>query len=121
MSNIPNNSMANIPFTFLQSSCFNLHYSRKFCRTISTETPSLDRKEESTCEDCGSQTTTLNLAPHKKRCSTGNYCARCPKFSTRSHADLNFHVAKNIAYHNHRKLTSVRLCHYIFVGFHSPR
>ena len=57
--------------------------------------PSLNRYEKVTCENCGTQTTKLSLARHKKSCSSGTlYCAQCPNFSTKSQNDLNYHNAK---------------------------
>ena len=56
---------------------------------------SLNRNEKITCENCGTQTTKLNLARHKKRCSVGTlYCTHCPNFSAKSQNDLNYHIAK---------------------------
>ena len=57
--------------------------------------PSFNRYEKVTCEKCGTQTTNLNLARHKKRCSVGTlYCTQFPNFSTKSQNDLNYHIAK---------------------------
>ena len=43
----------------------------------------------------GTQTTKLNLAPHKGRCSNGTlYCTHYQNFSTTTHAGLNYHSAK---------------------------
>ena len=57
--------------------------------------PSLNRYEKVTFENCGTQTTKLNLARHKKRCSSGTlYFTQCPNFSTKSQNDLNYHIAK---------------------------
>ena len=57
--------------------------------------PSLNRNEKVTCENCGTQTTKLNLACYKKRCSVGTlYCNHSPNFSTKSQNDLNYHIAK---------------------------
>ena len=57
--------------------------------------PSLNRKEKVTGENCGTQTTKLNLAPHKKSCSAGTlYCTQCPNLPTKSQSDLNYHIAK---------------------------
>ena len=69
---------------------------------------SFNHDDKVTCENCGTETTKINLAGHKKKCSVGTpYCAKCPNFSTRSLADLNFHIAKSIAYPSQRKFTSV--------------
>ena len=57
--------------------------------------PSLKRDLEVTCENCGTQTTSLDLALQRKSCSAGNlYCIQCPNFSTKSKTDLNYHIAK---------------------------
>ena len=58
--------------------------------------PSLNRYEKVNCENCGTQTTTPNLARHKKSCSTGTlFCTQCPDFFTTSQNDFNYQIAKN--------------------------
>ena len=83
-------------FALLQSSCFNFYvHVRSFCLTPFTQMPSLNRYEKVICENCGTQTTMLNLARQKKSCSAGTlYCTQCPNFSTKSQNDLNYHIAK---------------------------
>ena len=82
--------------------------------------PSLIRKEKITCENCGTQTTKLNLARHKKSCSAGTlYCTQCPNFSTKSQKDLSHHIAKQ---HNAPKLDvnfKCKLCYREFPGFYA--
>ena len=57
--------------------------------------PSLNRNDKVQCERCGTETSRINLARHKKRCSVGTlYCAKCPNISRRSQADLNFHIGR---------------------------
>ena len=57
--------------------------------------PSLNRNEKVTCYNCGTQTTKLNLARLKKRCSVGTlFCTQGPNFSTKSQSDLIYHIAK---------------------------
>ena len=47
--------------------------------------PPLNGYEKVTCENCGTQTTKLKLARHKKTCSVRTlYCTQCPYFSTTS-------------------------------------
>ena len=89
-----------VSFALLLSSRFNLHvYFRLFCQTTIIEMPSLNRYEKTTCENCGTQTTKLNLARHKKSCSAGTlYCTQCPKFSTKSQNDLIYHIAEDLIY-----------------------
>ena len=71
-----------------------------------------------TCENCCTQTTKLNLARHKKRFSAGTlFCTQCPKFSTKSQKDLNYHIAKK---HSAPKLDvtfKCKLCYQEFSGF----
>ena len=80
--------------------------------------PSLNRNEKNTCDKCGTQFAKLNLACHKKRCSVGTlYCTQCPKFSTNSQNDLNYHTAKK---HTTPKLDvsfKCKLCYQQFLGF----
>ena len=86
----------NVSFALLLSSRFNLHvFFRLLFQTPIIETPSLNRNEKVTCEHRGTQTTKLNPARHKKKCSAGTlYCNQCPNFSTKSRNDLNYHIAK---------------------------
>ena len=108
-----------ISFALLHSSRFNLHlFFRLFCQTTIIEMPSLFRNKKGTCENCGTQTKKLNLARHKKRCSVGTvYCTQCPKFSTKSRNDLNYHIAKK---HSAPKLDvtfKCKLCYQSFQNF----
>ena len=84
--------------------------------------PSLNRYEKATCDNRGTQTTELNLAHHKKSCSAGTlYCTQCPKFSTKSQNDLNYHIAKK---HSARKpdiTFNCKLCYAEFPGFYALR
>ena len=57
--------------------------------------PSSNRYEKIKWENCGTQTTKLNLARHKKSCSAGIlFCTQCLNFSTKSQIDLIHHIAK---------------------------
>ena len=57
--------------------------------------PSLNRNEKDTCGNCGTQTTKLNLARHKKGCSVGTlYCTQCPNFSRKSQQNFKYQFAK---------------------------
>ena len=80
----------------LLSSHFNLQvFFRLFCQTTIIEMPSLIRKENITCDNCGTQITRNNIVRDKKSCSVGTlYCTQCPNFSTKSQNDLNCHIAK---------------------------
>ena len=83
---------------------------------------SLNGNEKVTCENCGTQTTKLNLARQKKRCSAGTwYSTHCPIFSTKSQNDLNYHIAKK---HSTPKLDvtfKCELCFQEFPGFYALR
>ena len=114
---------ANISFSLLPSSRFNLHiFFRLFCQTTFIEMHSLNRYEEVTCENCDTQTTKLNLKRHKKSCSAGTlYCTQCPNFSTKSQNDLNYHIAKK---HSAPKLDvtfKCKLCYQEFPRFYALR
>ena len=74
--------------------------------------PSLNRYEKITCENCGTQTTKLNLARHKKICSAGTlHCSQCPNFSTNLQSDLNYHIAKKHSVPRPSKTHKCKLCH----------
>ena len=83
---------------------------------------SLNRYEKVICENCGTQTTKLNLARHKKRCSAGTlYCTLCPNLSTKSQNDMFYHIAKK---HSAPKLDvnfKCKLCYQEFPGFYALR
>ena len=84
--------------------------------------PSINRYEKVTCENCGTQTTKLNLARHKKSCSVGTlFCTQCPNSSTKSQNDLNYHIAKK---HSAPKLDvtfKCKLCFQEFPGLYALR
>ena len=108
-------------FALLPSSRFNLHVSfRLFCQTI-IEKRSLNRYEKVTCENCGTQTTKLNLARHKKSCSAGTlYCTQCPNFSTKSQNDLNTTLLRSTVPQNLKLLPSFNFV-IDFPGFYALR
>ena len=84
--------------------------------------PSLNRNDKVTCENCGTQTTKLNLARHKKRCSAGTlYCTQCPNFSSLSQDDLNYLIAKQHSAAGPSKTYKCNLCHAEFPGFYALR
>ena len=84
--------------------------------------PSLNRYEKITCENCGTQTTKLNLARHKKRCSAGTlHCSQCPNFSTKSQNDLNYHIAKKHSVPKPDITFKCTLCYAEFPGFYALR
>ena len=82
--------------------------------------PSLNRYKKVTCENCGTQTTKLNLARHRRSCFARTlYCTQCPNFSTNSQNDLNYHIAKK---HSAPKLDvtfKCKLCFQEFPGFYA--
>ena len=115
--------LAIISFALLQSSCFNLHvFFRLFCQTTIFEMPSLIRKENFTCENCGSQTTRNNNVRHKKSCSAGTfYCTHCPYCSTKSQNDLIYHVAKKHSAPKPDVTFKCKLCFQELPGFYALR
>ena len=84
--------------------------------------PSLNRYEKVTCENCGTQTTKLNHARHKKKCSVGTlYCTQRSNFTTKLQNDLNYLFVKK---HSARKpdITFMcKLCCAEFPGFYALR
>ena len=75
-----------------------------------------------TCENCGTQTTKLNLARYKKRCFAGTlYCTKCPNFSKKSQDDLNNHFAKKHCAPKPDVTFKCKLCFQEFSGFHALR
>ena len=95
----------------LQSSCL----FQTLFQTPIIEMFSLNRNQKVTCENCGTQTTKLNLARHKKSCSAGTlYCTQCPNFSTKYQNDLKYHIARSTAPQNLILPSSVN---FAFKGF----
>ena len=84
--------------------------------------PSLHRYEKVSYENCGTQTTKLNLARHKKRCSAGTlHCSQCPNFSTKLQKDLNYQIAKKHSAPKHDITFKCKLCYAEFPGFYTLR
>ena len=115
--------MTIISLALLPSSCFNLHvYFTLLCQTPIIEMPSLNRNEKVTCEKCCTQTTKLNLARHRKRCSVGTlYCTQWPNFSTKSQIDLNYHTAKKHCAPKPDVTFKCKLYYQEFPGFYALR
>ena len=87
-----------------------------------TKTPSLNRNEKVTCENCGVQITKYNLDRHKKSCSAGTlYCSNCPNFFTKLRDDLNNHIAKQHSAAGPSKTYKCRLCYAEFPDFYALR
>ena len=110
-------------FALLLSGRFNLLvYFRLFCRNTIIKIPSLVRKEKTTCENCGTQTTRNSIVRHKKRCSIRTlYCTQCRNFSSKSQNYLNYHIARK---HRAPKLDvtfNCKLCYQEFSGFDALR
>ena len=85
-----------------------------------TKMPSLIRKENITCEHCGTQVTRNNIVRHKKRFSVGTlFCTQCPNFSTLSQDDLNYHVAKKHSDPRPSITYKCKLRHAEFQGFYA--
>ena len=84
--------------------------------------PSSNRYERVTCENCGTQTTKLNLARHKKKCSAGTlYCSQCPNFSTELQNGLNYQIAKKHSGPKPDITFKCKLCSAEFPGFYTLR
>ena len=87
-----------------------------------TEMPSLNRNEKFTCHNCGTPTTKLNLARHRKRCSVGTlFCTQYPNFSTKSQNDLNHHNAKKHSVTKPDVTFKCNLFYQEFPGFYALR
>ena len=82
----------------------------------------LDRNVKVTCGDCGTSVTKHNLSRHKSRCSGGALnCPKCPKFSTKSGDDLNYHIAKQHSVAGPSITYKCKLCHAELPGFYALR
>ena len=84
--------------------------------------PSLNRNKKVTCGDCGASVTKYNLSRHKSRCSGGTmYRPKCPSFSTKSRADLNYHIAEKHSLPRASITYKCKLCHAEFLGCYALR
>ena len=91
-------------FTFF-SNCFFQQFA---------DMPYLNHNEKVSFENCGTQTTQLNLARHRKRCSAvSTICSSCTNLSTKSRAEMNYRIARK-----HSKPTA-RKCKISDKDFHS--
>ena len=92
---------------------------RLLCQTTIIEKPSLNRYEEATCENCGTQIAKPNLARHKKSCSVGTlYCTQCPNFLTKSQNDLKYHIATKLSAQKPDVTLKCELCYQQFPGIY---
>ena len=103
-------------------SCESSRLFQILCETPFIEILSLNRNEKGLSENWGTQTTKLNLARHKKRCSVGTlFCTQCPSFSTKSQNDLNYHIAKKYSAPRPDITFKCKLCFHEFPGFYALR
>ena len=84
--------------------------------------PALDRNVKVLCGPCGTPVTKKNLSRHKSSCSGGTlYCANCPKISTKSREDLNYHIAKKHATPRAKNTHKCKICLKEFSGSYALR
>ena len=92
------------------------------CQIPIFELLSLNRNGKVTFDNCGTQTTNLNLVRHRKRCSVGTfYCNQCSTFSTKSKNYLNYHIAKKHSAPKPDVTFKCKLCYQEFPGFYALR
>ena len=78
--------------------------------------PNLDEKVK--CENCGTQSTQLNLGRPKYRCSFGSpTCSSCTNFSTKSRDQMNYYLAKNHSKPTARVVHKCKKCDKNFQSF----
>ena len=114
---------ANNSLALLQSSWFNFYDNfRLICLTFITELTSLNRIENVTCENCGTEITKRNLARHKKNSSAIRlYCTQCPNFSTKSRAKMNYQISKKQYIATAKVVHRCKICDKSFHSFHLLR
>ena len=81
---------------------------------------SLNRNEKVYCENCGTQTTGLNLVRHKNRCTSLTRCS-CTNFPTVSGAEMNYYFAKKHSKATARVVYSCKKCDKYFHSFYNLR
>ena len=83
---------------------------------------SLNGNEKVISENCGTQTTKLNLARHKKISSAGTLqCTQCPNFSTKSRIDLKYHLVMKHSPTKADNTFKCKICYREFPGFYALR
>ena len=110
-------------FVAILKSFYFLHFNNSVALSDFIVTmPALNRNEKITCENCGTQFRKADSSRHKKRCTAGTlYCKQCPNFSTKSQADLNFHIAKKHSSTKPQQIHKCQRCDAVFSGFYSLR
>ena len=104
------------------TSISDVHFKSLCFLTNFAQIPFLNRYEKVTCENCGTQTTKLNLARHKKSCSAGRlHCSQFPNFFTKPQNDMNYHIAKKHSAAKRDVAFKCKLCYAEFPAFYALR
>ena len=97
-------------FAVLKSTLF-IFYVRLLQTVLSNtniEMPTLNRNDKVTYENCCILSTRISPARHKKIYSMELlFCSKSPNLSTKSHSEMNYHIAKNTAPQNLSLLSRV--------------
>ena len=97
-------------------------FSRLHCQTTNIEKPHLYRYKKNACENCGTQTTKLNLARRKRFCSAGTlYYTQYPNFSTKSQDYLKYHITKKHSAPKPDVTFECKLCYQTISRFYALR
>ena len=105
----------------LQSIWFKFYVNfRLICFIHTTDKLGLSRNEKLNWENCGTETTRLNLARDNKRCFAGSltYSSRT-NFSTKSRAETNYHIAKKHSKATARVVQECKICGKNFHSFYN--
>ena len=82
--------------------------------------PALNRNEKVVCDNCGKQYVRQQAARHKKSCQGGTLsCPKCPNYSTKSQAELSYHIAKKHGPSTPKLSTTCTLCWEEFPSYYS--
>ena len=99
----------------IQNSLFILHLQNSVAIM-----PALNRNEKVVCDNCGKQYVRAHAARHKKSCQGGTLsCPKCPNYSTKSQAELSYHIAKKHGPSTPKLSTTCTLCWEEFPSYYA--
>ena len=115
--------VAIIFLSLLQSSCYKFCVNfRLNCYILSTDMPGRNRNKKVTCEKCGTQISKRSIVRQKTKFPVRKiYCTKCSNFSSTSHAELNYHIAKKHPGVRAKNTQKCKICLEEFSGFYALR
>ena len=115
------NCSLNFSQSKISQGCYNLQtYFRFFFRTFNTDILLSIAAKKLFVKKCGTQTTKLDLARHKKILSAGKLlCTQYPNFSTRTQKNLKYPIAKKHSSPKNEVTSKCKSSYHEFLDFHA--